>query len=82
MIQPAAAPRPPWVQHVVNGGATIWTYHPIAAAATVWIQIGIGVWLLVAPRGRWSRLGGAASVAWGLVVWVFGEAFGGIFAPG
>ena len=36
----------------------------------------------MAPRGRWSRLGGAASVGWGLLVWVFGEAFGGIFAPG
>ncbi len=51
-------------------------------AAAVWIQIGIGIWLLAAPRGLWSRLGGLASVAWGLVVWVFGEAFGGIFAPG
>ncbi|HEY2442897.1 MAG TPA: SCO family protein, partial [Streptosporangiaceae bacterium] len=47
-----------------------------------WIQVGIGVWLLVAPRGRWSRAAGLASVAWGLVVWVWGESFGGIFAPG
>ena len=46
------------------------------------IQVGIGVWLIVAVRGPWSRLAGAASVAWGLVVWVFGESFGGIFAPG
>ena len=53
-----------------------------AAAASVWIQIGLGLWLLVAPRGLWSRFGGLASVGWGLVVWVFGEAFGGIFAPG
>ena len=53
-----------------------------AAAASVWIQIGIGLWLLIVPRGRWSRLGGLASLGWGLVVWVFGEAFGGIFAPG
>ena len=29
-----------------------------------------------------SRLAGLASACWGLVVWVFGEAFGGIFAPG
>ena len=48
----------------------------------MWIQVGIGLWLLVAPRGRWSRFGGVASVGWGLVVWAFGEAFGGIFAPG
>lgn len=83
VIQPAAAASPGWVQHLDNAMATIWSYHPIAApAAAVWIQVGIGLWLLVAPRGNWSRLAGLASVVWGLVVWVFGEAFGGIFAPG
>ncbi len=83
VIKPAAAASPVWVQHLDNAAATIWSYHPIAApAAAVWIQIGIGLWLLVAPRGTWSRLAGLASVGWGLVVWVFGEAFGGIFAPG
>ena len=83
MIQPSAASSPAWVQHLVNSGATIWSNHPVqAATATVWIQLGLGVWLLVAPRGRWSRLGGAATVAWGLLVWVFGESFGGIFGPG
>ncbi len=83
VVQPAAATSPSWVQHVVNSGVTIWSDHPVeAAAAAVWIQLGIGVWLLVAPRGRWSRVAGLASIGWGLVVWVFGEAFGGIFAPG
>ena len=83
VTQPSASTSPQWVQHVVNSGATIWSNHPVeAAAATVWIQLGLGIWLLVAPRGRWSRLGGLASAGWGLVVWVFGEAFGGIFAPG
>ncbi|MGH3186109.1 MAG: hypothetical protein ACRDOL_02345, partial [Streptosporangiaceae bacterium] len=83
VIEPTAAASPTWVQHVVNWGGTAWSYHPIqAAAASVWIQVGIGGWLLVAARGRWSRLVGLASVAWGLAVWVFGESFGGIFAPG
>jgi cytochrome oxidase Cu insertion factor (SCO1/SenC/PrrC family) len=83
VIQPSAATSPQWVQHLVNNGVSIWSNHPIqAASATVWIQLGLGLWLLVAPRGRWSRLGGAASAGWALVVWVFGEAFGGIFAPG
>src|ERR1700739_2752824 len=83
VIQPTAAASPSWVQHLVNWGGTIWSYHPIqAGAASVWIQAGIGVWLLVAAHGPWSRLAGLASVAWGLVVWVFGESFGGIFAPG
>jgi cytochrome oxidase Cu insertion factor (SCO1/SenC/PrrC family) len=83
VLQPSTAGSPQWVQHLVNVGVTVWTDHPIqAAAATVWIQVGIGVWLLVAPRGRWSRLAGVVSLGWGLTVWGFGEAFGGIFAPG
>ncbi len=83
VLQPSAAGSPQWVQHLVNSGVTIWADHPIqAAAASVWIQLGIGIWLLVAPRGRWSRLAGVASAGWGLIVWSFGEAFGGLFAPG
>ncbi len=83
VIEPTASSSPPWVQHLVEGGTRIWTHHPVtAAAATVWIQVGIGLFLLVAPRGMWSRLAGLGSLAWGLVVWVFGESFGGIFAPG
>jgi cytochrome oxidase Cu insertion factor (SCO1/SenC/PrrC family) len=83
VIQPAASGSPHWVLDIVNFGETLWSYHPVeAATATVWIQMGIGLWLLVAPRGRWSRAAGLASLGWGLVVWVFGEAFGSIFAPG
>ena len=83
VIQPTAASSPGWVQHLVNWGGTTWSYHPIqAGAAAVWIQVGIGIWLLVAPSGLWSRTAGLVSAGWGLVVWVFGESFGGIFAPG
>lgn len=53
-----------------------------AGTAAVWIQVGLGLWLLAASRGTLSRLTGLASVSWGLVVWVFGESFGGILAPG
>src|SRR5690349_14864225 len=83
VIQPIAASSPKWVQHVVNWAGTTWSYHPMqTGASAVWIQVGIGVWILAASRGPLSRLAGLASVAWGLVVWVFGESFGGIFAPG
>ena len=83
VIEPTAASSPGWVQQVVNWAGTNWSYHPMqAGAASVWIQVGIGIWLLVAVRGPLSRLAGLASVGWGLVVWVFGESFGGIFAPG
>jgi cytochrome oxidase Cu insertion factor (SCO1/SenC/PrrC family) len=83
VIEPTAAASPAWVQHVASWGGTIWSFHPIqSGAATVWIQAGLGAWLLAAAHGPWSRLAGLATVAWGLVVWVFGESFGGIFAPG
>jgi cytochrome oxidase Cu insertion factor (SCO1/SenC/PrrC family) len=83
VIKPTAATSPHWVQHLVNWAGTAWSYHPVqAGAAAVWIQVGIGLWLLFAPRGAASQLAGLASIGWGLVVWVFGEAFGGILAPG
>jgi cytochrome oxidase Cu insertion factor (SCO1/SenC/PrrC family) len=83
VIQPTASSSPGWVQHLVNYGVTLWDYHPIqAAAASVWIQVGIGLWMLLAVRGRSARLAGLSGVAWGLIVWAFGESFGGIFAPG
>jgi len=83
VIEPTAATSPGWVQHVVNWAGTAWSYHPMqAGASAVWIQVGIGLWLLAAPRGALSRLAGLVSVGWALVVWVFGESFGGIFAPG
>ncbi len=83
VIQPSAASSPGWVQHLVNFGLTTWSNHPVqAAASAVWIQLGIGALLLLAPRGRWSRFAGLAAPGWGLVVWAFGESFGGIFGQG
>lgn len=83
VISPTASASAGWVQHLVDGMATTWINHPIVAAtAVVWIQVGIGVWLLVAPRGNLSRFAGLASVGWGVGVWIAGESFGGIFAPG
>jgi cytochrome oxidase Cu insertion factor (SCO1/SenC/PrrC family) len=83
VIEPVAATSQHWVQTVVNWAGTNWSYHPMqAGASAVWIQVGIGIWLMVAARGPLSRLAGLVSIGWGLVVWVFGEAFGGIFAPG
>ena len=83
VIEPIAASSPRWVQQLVNWAGTSWSYHPMqAGASAVWIQVGIGIWMLVAARGASSRLAGLVSAGWGLVVWAFGESFGGIFAPG
>ncbi|MDA8359133.1 MAG: SCO family protein [Actinomycetota bacterium] len=80
---PSAFGSPAWLQHLVRTGAGIWNDHPVeAAAAAAWIQIAIGIWLLTARRGRISRLGGVVGFGWAAVVWVFGEAMGGVLAPG
>ncbi len=83
VIEPIAATSQRWVQEVVNWAGTNWSYHPMqAGASAVWIQVGIGIWMIAAARGPLSRLAGLVSIGWGMVVWAFGESFGGIFAPG
>jgi cytochrome oxidase Cu insertion factor (SCO1/SenC/PrrC family) len=83
LLQGTDGGSPGWVVDLVNWGASLWSYHPVAAAASaVWIQVGIGLWLIFAVRGWSVRLAALSSVAWGLIVWAFGESFGAIFAPG
>jgi cytochrome oxidase Cu insertion factor (SCO1/SenC/PrrC family) len=80
VIAPAAAGAPGWVRDLVNWAGSSWSFHPIAAgAAAVWIQIGIGIWMLASARGPWSRAAGLAGAGWAVIIWVFGEAFGGLF---
>lgn len=80
VVAPTAASAPSWLASLVNSGIDTWLRHPVTAAvATVWIQIGLGCWLLIARRGRWSQAAGIASAAWGAGVWVFGNSFGGLF---
>jgi hypothetical protein len=79
----AVAGSPGWVVRVVSWAARGWSAHPVeAAAGAVWIQLGIGVWLVSSASPRWSRLAGLVGAGWGLVIWVFGEAFGSMLAPG
>jgi cytochrome oxidase Cu insertion factor (SCO1/SenC/PrrC family) len=83
VIAPAVAGSPDWVAHLVNWAGTGWSYHPVQdAAGAVWIQLGIGAWMIASARGRSSRLAGLAGAGWGLLVWIFGEAFGSMLAPG
>jgi len=83
VIVPASQGSPHWLVSLVQVGIDLWERHPLwAATGAVWIQLAIGIWLLVGRSGWFARLGYAAAVAWGLVVWVGGESMGGILAPG
>ncbi len=83
VVAPSTQGSPAWLVSVVHWGLRVWENHPVqAAVAAVWIQLGLGLWLLLVVRGRWSRIGGAVSIGWALCVWVLGESMGGILAPG
>jgi|HubBroStandDraft_6_1064221.scaffolds.fasta_scaffold26622_3 hypothetical protein len=83
VLAAAVAGSPGWLVHVVSWAAGGWSAHPVqAAAGTVWIQLGIGVWLLSSASPRWSRVAGVVGFGWALIVWIFGEALGGMLAPG
>ncbi len=80
VVAPVGPGTPFWLHSLVVDGVTLWNRFPIAlAAATMWIQLGIG-FLLISSRGTWSRVAAGVSVGWGLLVWVVGNAMGGIFS--
>jgi cytochrome oxidase Cu insertion factor (SCO1/SenC/PrrC family) len=80
VVAPAADGAPSWLHTIVFEGVGLWNRYPIAlAAATMWIQIGIGL-LLLSTRGVWSRYAAGFSVLWAMVIWVAGNAMGGIFS--
>lgn len=83
VVVPQLSGQPAWLDAMLRWGMVAWDRHPVTVAAgTVWLQIGIGVWLLTGRRGRWACLGYVVSIGWAVFVWVFGEALGGLLAPG
>lgn len=83
VVAPAEVGTPGWVHALISPALASWSAHPVAAATSVvWVQLALGAALLLAPRWRPSRTAGALSAAWAAVVWVFGEAFGGLLGTG
>ncbi len=82
MFVASAVGSPGWVVALVAWGARWFALAPaVANSGAVAAQVGIGVLILMSNR-VWCHWGLRFSVVWGAVVWVFGEAFGGILAPG
>jgi cytochrome oxidase Cu insertion factor (SCO1/SenC/PrrC family) len=82
VIAPAAGGAPSWLRSVMLHGVSLWNSHPVTLAVGVaWFQVGLGLVLLVA-NGRTSRVVGAVSALWAGLIWVVGNAAGGIFISG
>ncbi len=84
VIQPTAASSPSWVQHVVNWAGTSSSCITRCRPAPPRYGSRPGSGSGCSPRSvaRCPGWPDWAVASWGLVVWVFGESFGGIFAPG
>ena len=83
VVAPASVGSPSWLHAIVFDGIGIWNSHPVAlAVGTAWIQVGIGLLLLVSNGGA-GRLAVAVAVAvgWTSMIWLVGNAAGGLFSP-
>ncbi len=71
------------IYNIVNFGVNIWSLHPVifnAMAAVTQLFIGIGLLIKLNKTGNVLVL--MVSAAWSLIIWIFGEGFGGIFQAG
>lgn len=71
--------QPHWLANLLNWEIYFWQAHPLdLAVGTVFIQVGLGVAILAGGDTVLGKAALWASIAWGLFVWVGGEAMGGI----
>jgi hypothetical protein len=76
VIAPAGQGQPGFVADPVHWASTVIAAHPVVwNLPFVAIQLLIGV-VVIVPRT--ARIGLAASIAWGLGVWYFGEGLSGL----
>ncbi len=69
--------EPLWLHRLVIWNAHLLLWHPALADVSVGvIQIGLGIWLITGRYARWAL---SSSILWAIIVWVIGEAFGGLF---
>jgi len=80
VIEPALTGQPGWIVHLGRFAVNLWSLHTVSTDAfTVFVQVAIGLALILGGDGIVAKLGLGVSIVWGLSVWVFGEAMGGIF---
>ena len=83
VISPIAQGQPGWLANLLHWESYFWQAHPLdLAVSTVLMQVGIGVMILAGGDSILGKVGLWLSVAWGLFVWVGGEAMGGMLISG
>ena len=81
IINPIMSGQPPFLAHLLQPLVVIWSQNPIQFdLLAVWVQLFLGVSILFGGDFLWGRAALWGSIAWGFMVWVMGEGFGGIFS--
>lgn len=79
IMQPAATGEPHWLNALIQWSIHLTTPHIVLFNwFVVVVQLAIGV-LLLMPRRRFVVAGLWLSIAWGMIVWLFGEGLGQLF---
>ncbi len=81
VMQPATGGNPAWVNAPLDLAIRVFSRNLVLAnAAVAAIQLALGAALLLAGRARrWPYW---LSLAWSLLLWPFGQAFGGLLSGG
>lgn len=75
--------QPFWLEYILRWETYLWQLHPRSFdIATVMIQVGLGIIILGTNNSSQAKFGLWLSIAWSSLVWVGGEALGGLLAPG
>jgi len=83
VLAPLLQGEPAPLAFLVALGMRLWGTSPIwLNVAATYLQAGIGLVLLFGRREGLEKIALVASLLWSIVVWIFGEAMGGIFAGG
>jgi hypothetical protein len=78
VVEPAIQGQPGFVRGPMNFGVHLFLHSPIIFNALFALtQLAIGALILWRRTLKWGLL---CSIGWGLVVWIFGEGYGGIFS--
>ena len=83
IVAASAQGQPHLLANLLNWEVYFWQAHPLdLAVGTVFIQVGLGVGILAGGDTFLGKAALWASIAWGLFVWVGGEALGGLLVSG
>jgi hypothetical protein len=78
VIAPAAQGQPAFVSGPIHFGIRLFLLHPaVFNALFACTQLGLGALILSRPT---RKLGLMLSIPWSLIVWIFGEGYGGILS--